>query len=44
MPNGVGVMFNDFVNAFHTFADKLQGLIKECRISLIEYIKESLEK
>lgn len=44
MPNGVGIMFNDFVNAFHTFADKLQGLIKECRISLIEYIKESLEK
>ena len=37
-------MFNDFVNAFHTFGEKLQGLIKECRISLIEYIKESLEK
>ena len=36
-------MFNDFINAFDEFKDKLQGLIKECKMmTLKEYIYESL--
>ena len=43
MPKGVGSMFNDFINAFDEFKDKLQGLIKECKMmTLKEYIYESL--
>ena len=44
MPKGVDAMFDDFVNAFHEFKGKLQTLIKESGISLVEYIKEHLEK
>lgn len=41
MPKGVGSMFNDFTNAFDEFKDKLQGLIKECKMmTLKEYIFE----
>ena len=43
MPKGVGSMFNDFANAFDEFKDKLQGLIKECKMmTLKEYIIERL--
>ena len=43
MPKGVGSMFNDFINAFDEFKDKLQGLIKECKMmTLKEYIIERL--
>ena len=43
MPKGVGSMFNDFINAFDEFKDKLKGLIKECKMmTLKEYIYESL--
>ena len=43
MPKGVGSMFNDFINAFDEFKDKLKGLIKESKMmTLKEYIYESL--
>lgn len=43
MPKGTGVMFDDFVDAFDTFKEKLQGMIKESYISLSEYILENIK-
>lgn len=43
MPKGVGQMFNDFTEAFDNFKDKLQGIIKEWKMSsLKDYILESI--
>lgn len=44
MPKGTDALFNDFVNSFKDFADKLQGFVKESRIrmkSLKDYIMEN---
>ena len=42
MPKGTGKMFDEFVQAFEDFKVKLEGLIKECRLSLKEYIIEHI--
>ena len=40
MPKGTGVMFDEFVDSFELFKDKLQTLIKECAtmVSLKDYM------
>jgi hypothetical protein len=46
MPKGTGVMFDEFVESFEMFKDKLQGLVKESFgfKSLRNYIFEKLNK
>ena len=46
MPKGVGIMFDDFVDAFNNFKEQLQNIIKEHKMmTLKEYIiQESLKE
>ena len=42
MPKGVGIMFDDFVDAFNNFKEQLQNIIKEHKMmTLKEFILES---
>ena len=44
MPDGTGVLFDDFVEAFDSYKSKLMNIIKESFITLKEYIIESIHK
>lgn len=44
MPQGVGVMFDEFKEAFKNLVDRLSTEVKERKLSLVEYIREQLEQ